>query len=426
MRRYNQQVFAIISIWTFCGIQLADGGVCWSSPQNGNPCSQLVKLNISQEECCHKQGPTISWSSQDLDLGNLMRKLFTSRISLSECIPCRGESVSDTCEEMQCRDDQKCILDSNNRTRCICQPRCDDIQYDGPVCGTDNFQYRSICDLRTERCHRSSEVEVAYYGRCQRSCDGVTCPRGRRCVEDQTGRPHCVLCWAVCSYPIGDLDYACGRDQITYESRCHLRLSSCLMGRAVGIAHRGRCENFTTCSALSCVRGKQCVMDYMEEEPRCVLCNITCPERWLTGPVCGSDGVTYPTQCHLHNHMCANNTYVFVDRRSPCNVENTNSIEETGSIDHTTFLDIVEPIAVPLGQVNKTERSALLQRSNAISRIDKDLDVTTEIIEVETTIVTEIEDVQDPLVVTDGDGRDGEGSSNKRQTDPASAGMGEA
>lgn len=97
-----------------------------------------------------------------------------------------------------------------------------------------------------------------------------------------------------------------------------------------------------------------------------------------------------------------------------CLVETANSGEESGSIDHTTFLDIVEPIAVPLDQVNNTGRS-LRQRSNPMEQVNTDEveDVTTEIYDIETTIVTEIEDVEDPQVSTDGDGRDGEGSSNK-------------
>lgn len=83
-------------------------------------------------------------------------------------------------------------------------------------------------------------------------------------------------------------------------------------------------------------------------------------------------------------------------------VETANSGEESGSIDHTTFLDIVEPIAVPLDQVNNTGRS-LRQRSNPIEQVSNEVeDVTTEIYDIETTIVTEIEDVEDPLVSTDG------------------------
>lgn len=56
----------------------------------------------------------------------------------------------------------------DNSVRCICRGQCDDDDVDdqGPVCGTDGLTYTSACRLRLVACRQQSRVEVAYYEPC--------------------------------------------------------------------------------------------------------------------------------------------------------------------------------------------------------------------------------------------------------------------
>lgn len=67
----------------------------------------------------------------------------------------------------------------------------------------------------------------------------MNCAHGT-CLVDQMGVPHCVNCSPECK----DKEVqgsVCGTDKNTYESICHLRLTSCNIGKAIIKNHNGRC-----------------------------------------------------------------------------------------------------------------------------------------------------------------------------------------
>ncbi|XP_065195862.1 sushi, von Willebrand factor type A, EGF and pentraxin domain-containing protein 1-like isoform X1 [Sycon ciliatum] len=74
------------------------------------------------------------------------------------------------------------------------------------------------------------------------------------------------------------------------------------------------------CDAVSCGRGEKCVADLHRQRAYCTClseesdCRLK-PDR----PVCGSDGVTYATQCSMDAQACRHaNTTVYVERTGPC------------------------------------------------------------------------------------------------------------
>ncbi|XP_022317870.2 ovomucoid-like [Crassostrea virginica] len=85
----------------------------------------------------------------------------------------------------------------------------------------------------------------------------------------------------------------CGTNHITYSNICKLQIAQCeykLRHRYLGVAHMGTCSS----------GGTQTLPDHYDcrnPEP--------CDEEESTGEVCGTDGVTYKSQCLLEQAACA-------------------------------------------------------------------------------------------------------------------------
>ncbi|XP_048758939.2 serine protease inhibitor dipetalogastin-like [Ostrea edulis] len=84
----------------------------------------------------------------------------------------------------------------------------------------------------------------------------------------------------------------CGTNHITYSNMCKLQIAECeakLHHRFLGLAHTGRCSSGGTVTTPD-------HYDCRHPEP--------CDEEESTGEVCGTDGVTYKSQCHLEQAAC--------------------------------------------------------------------------------------------------------------------------
>lgn len=61
-----------------------------------------------------------------------------------------------------------------------------------------------------------------------------------------------------------------------------------------------------SCEDIDCPSPKTCLLD-QNQRPHCVKCKVRCPPQFATpsSPVCGSDGLSYKSTCHLYEAACS-------------------------------------------------------------------------------------------------------------------------
>lgn len=286
-----------------------EGGTCWAryNPLTGK-CDNLVRLKVTREECCRRDG--LSYKDEDMSTEEIFRSIITNN-GVSNCLPCFSIG-RDVCTNMTCNRDEGCVA-QNGQPRCKCKPDCSDVSFDTPVCGTDGATYNDECQFKMRRCRTRTDVELAYYGKCQDSCDSVDCINGT-CLEDETGRPHCVSCSEECSEDEVQ-ESVCGLDGNTYESDCHLRLASCENGYFISKNHSGSCVGSTDCLSHLCMNGNVCVMG---TKPHCTSCPRENCDRFPLMVLCGSDDVTYRNLCSMKKVICDFSVYIKRKHFGPC------------------------------------------------------------------------------------------------------------
>lgn len=99
------------------------------------------------------------------------------------------------------------------------------------------------------------------------------------------------------------------------------------INRKIIILHDGvfRLES-ATCASVSCKSGQKCLVEKKTGRPRCVTCNLPCPEpemlpgkrRSSVEPVCGSNDKTYRSWCHMFMDACATGLVIETKAPGPC------------------------------------------------------------------------------------------------------------
>uniref|UniRef100_A0A3Q2HRE0 Agrin n=1 Tax=Equus caballus TaxID=9796 RepID=A0A3Q2HRE0_HORSE len=225
-------------------------------------------------------------------------------------IPTKHPGPCDRCG--QCRFGALCEAETG---RCVCPSEC--VASAQPVCGSDGHTYASECELHVHACTHQISLHVASAGHCQ-TCGDTLCTFGAVCLA---GQCVCPRCERPMPGPV------CGSDGVTYGSTCELREAACRQQTQIEEARAGPCEQAECgsggsgsgedgeCEQELC-RGRGGIWDEDSEDGLCV-CDFSC-QSVLRSPVCGSDGVTYGSECELKKTRCESGRELYVAVQGAC------------------------------------------------------------------------------------------------------------
>lgn len=226
------------------------------------------------------------------------------------------DGVHDPCSELDCRFGADCIRSKDGKkAECICPTECPtygDSVGSRPVCGSDGRDYPNDCELRKRACSSRREIIARFQGRCD-PCDQVDCPANQVCQLDESRNPIC-RCNAVCQR---EFKPVCASDGKSYMNECTLRVEACKAKKSLRILYNGECgrtHGSNPCETLKCGPYQECEIDRYGIAT--CICPDSCPP--VLKPVCGSDGVTYDSECELARISCHNGTSVAVASHGLC------------------------------------------------------------------------------------------------------------
>ncbi|CAH1796250.1 unnamed protein product [Owenia fusiformis] len=141
--------------------------------------------------------------------------------------------------------------------------------------------------------------------RCHNSCSTMQCSVGKKCKE-RNGIPKCVCAPDCHNLRDRHRGPVCGSDNRTYKNQCTMLKHNCRHNNHVEVAYPGECQ--TSCDTVQCTHNRHCILD-QNHIAHCVECS-NCPRIRHNSPsrmlLCGSDGNTYNSQCHIRRATCLN------------------------------------------------------------------------------------------------------------------------
>ncbi|KAI1905205.1 hypothetical protein AGOR_G00013730 [Albula goreensis] len=149
---------------------------------------------------------------------------------------------------------------------------------------------------------------------CKETCDSVDCGPGKRCKMNKRNKPRCI-CAPDCS-SVTWKGPVCGSDGKTYKDECALLKARCKNHPDLEIQYQGKCRK--TCHDVQCPGSFTCVVD-QTNNAYCVTCNRICPEVTSAEQyLCGNDGITYSSACHLRKATCLHGRSIGVAYEGKC------------------------------------------------------------------------------------------------------------
>ncbi|XP_075241307.1 agrin-like isoform X2 [Convolutriloba macropyga] len=256
-------------------------------------------------------------------------------------IKVKFESFCDPCEAMRADNlfpcprntGGVCRLDAARKPFCACSSdqmfECATQDSNIPVC-TSEGKTMTRCDAAQYACVYQKNLSIISNSPCEvLNWGGTVC--GKKCRHYATcnvTEERQLRC--VCNFGCGN-EFApvCGRTSDgslqTFDNMCLKRLQECTTQTYIETLFYGVCDNFVPtlnpCNRVTCSTrgpGKICVVN-RKNEAEC-MCREDCSTARFS-PVCGSDLVTYDSQCELDRVNClqrSSDKQIVLVSNSPC------------------------------------------------------------------------------------------------------------
>lgn len=192
---------------------------------------------------------------------------------------------------------------------------------------TQTLLYVQDTDLITRDKNRVSDPVILHTGSCRGVGSQLSSSRsgGRADESDlcrQTKCPFSGVCHVEqnlkgivsCRCPdcTDDQQPVCGSDGTTYANECFLRKESCQRQAIITAIHAGHCRG---CQDLNCTHYSRCqISPNGKAECLCPECPALAHKRL----VCGSNGITYDSECQLEMKSCESGSRISVSKDGPC------------------------------------------------------------------------------------------------------------
>ncbi|CAI5441603.1 unnamed protein product [Caenorhabditis angaria] len=262
-------------------------------------CSEQCSLEFSP--VCGTDGKTYT-NECILNLSSCKENRFIAIWKKGKC-----ETYSTPCSNIQCAHGANCYIKSEDEAECQCHNKCEDVMR--PVCATNGETFDNECEMRKRACETSTNLSIKHHGTCGVGVCATfsECKKPKVC-EIENGKPKCI-----CPKCTDELKEVCGSDGKTYPNECKLRQAVCLLGtnQNIFVKYNGICEG---CESQKCDFYSSCVVGTNGKA------TCQCPD-YCTGEhreVCGTDGVTYSSECHLRKSACHYKKFIVTAFEGKC------------------------------------------------------------------------------------------------------------
>ncbi|NXS98306.1 IOV7 protein, partial [Jacana jacana] len=167
-----------------------------------------------------------------------------------------------------------------------------------PVCGTDGFTYDNECGICAHNVEHGTHVQKSHEGRCKEESTAVNVDCSTYVSNTKTGETV-----AACPFILREI---CGTDGVTYSNDCALCAHNIEFGTSVAKKHDGRCIEVPQ---LDCSQYRTSTLKDGRELMACTM---------IYDPVCGTDGVTYASECTLCAHNLEHRTNLGKRKNGRC------------------------------------------------------------------------------------------------------------